>query len=167
VNSCSTRRPDQEFTTVLSNQRCTLRFRYSPTTNRWSFDLRIGDDQVLFGRRVVTGVDLIGSFNFGIGGIFAADFEGKGAQPGRTEIPERPYPHLSHRPCRNRRIACIMRLWLRDISLTFEGDGGTLTIAPDGRGQMLRVQFSVEKGHLGSAEHRDDQDPQPEGRKTG
>jgi hypothetical protein len=43
-----------------------------------------------------------------------------------------------------------MRLWLRDISVTFEGDGGTLTIAPDGRGQMLRVQFSVEKGISGT-----------------
>ena len=81
--------PDQEFTTVLNERRCTLRFRYSPTTNRWNFDLRIGYEQVLFGRRVVTGVDLLGWFNFGIGGIFAADFEGKGAQPGRTEIPER------------------------------------------------------------------------------
>jgi hypothetical protein len=43
-----------------------------------------------------------------------------------------------------------MRLWLRDISLTFEGDGGTLTIAPDGTGKMLRVQFSVEKGLSGT-----------------
>lgn len=81
--------PDQEFTTVLNDRRCTLRFRYNVTTNRWSFDLRIGDDQVIHGRRVVTGVDLLAAFDLGIGGIFAGDFEGKGAEPGRTEIAER------------------------------------------------------------------------------
>jgi hypothetical protein len=81
--------PDQEFTTILNGQRCGLRFRYSPTTDRWNFDLRIADELVLIGRRVVTGVDLVGAFDFGIGGIFAGDFEGKGAAPGRTEIPER------------------------------------------------------------------------------
>lgn len=43
-----------------------------------------------------------------------------------------------------------MRLWLRDIALAFEGDGGSLSIAPDGRGQMLRVQFAVEKGISGT-----------------
>ncbi len=79
--------PDQEFTTILNGQRCTMRFRYSPTTDRWNFDLRIGDVQVLYGRRVVGGTDLIGAFGFGIGSIIAVSFDG--SKPDRRAVPER------------------------------------------------------------------------------
>lgn len=81
--------PDQEFTTILNLQRCTLRFRWNVWVGRWMFDLRIGSRDAVLGRRVVLGVDLIEPFGLGIGGIFAADYEGKGAMPGRTEIAER------------------------------------------------------------------------------
>lgn len=79
--------PDQEFTTILNGQRCTLRFRYSPTTDRWNFDLRIGDEQVLYGRRLVSGTDLLGAFSFGIGSILTLSIDG--SPPDRTAIPTR------------------------------------------------------------------------------
>lgn len=37
------------------------------------------------------------------------------------------------------------RLWLRDLTLSFEGQGGTLVVRRDGRGQMLRVRFDIAK----------------------
>lgn len=81
--------PDQEFSTILAGQRCRLRFRYSPTTERFSFDLDIGDRPALRGRRVVLGVDLLAPFALGIGRIFAAEFEGRGALPTKAAIAER------------------------------------------------------------------------------
>lgn len=38
------------------------------------------------------------------------------------------------------------RLWIRDIVLEFEGRGGTLTVRPGPKGQMLHTTFSVTKG---------------------
>ena len=79
--------PDQEFSTILAGQRCTLRFRYNRTTDRWNFDLRIGDTQAVYGRRVVVGADLLGAFPLGIGSIFAVTVDG--SEPGRDAIPDR------------------------------------------------------------------------------
>jgi hypothetical protein len=80
--------PSQEMTTILDGRRCTLRFRYAPTSDRWSFDLMIGDVEVLTGRRVVTGVDLIAPFNFGIGAIVAVPWV-RGAVADRRALPDR------------------------------------------------------------------------------
>lgn len=78
---------DQKFTTVLSRQRCTFRFRYNPTNDRWTFDLRIGDQDVLFGRRVVPGADLLDPFQLGIGSIIAVPVDTE--VPSRNSFPER------------------------------------------------------------------------------
>jgi len=80
---------DQEFTTLIAGQRCTFRFRYNVTSDRWSFDMKIGETQVITGRRVVLGIDLIKPFCLGVGAIFAVDYEGNGNAPDRTAIPER------------------------------------------------------------------------------
>lgn len=61
---------DQQFGAIMSGRRCTLRLRYNPTTDRWSFDLSIDNLPVLYGRRLVRGVDLLAPFNFGIGALF-------------------------------------------------------------------------------------------------
>jgi hypothetical protein len=74
--------PDQQFGTVVSGKRITLRVRYNPVNDRWSLDLSIDDLPVLYGRRIVTGVDLLAPFNIGIGVIFAASVI-SGAEPGR------------------------------------------------------------------------------------
>lgn len=77
---------DQQFGAILTNRRVTLRLRYNRTTDRWSFDLSIDDLPVLHGRRIVTGIDLLRPFQFGIGVIFAASIL-QGAEPGRDELP--------------------------------------------------------------------------------
>lgn len=59
--------PDQQFGAILQGRRTTIRLRYSPLINRWSFNLAIDDQLVLRPRKIVTGVDLLDPFNFGIG----------------------------------------------------------------------------------------------------
>lgn len=68
--------PDQKFSTVVDGRRVSLRLRYNARTDRWSFDLAIDDAYVLHGRRIVTGVDLLAAFNFGIGMVFALGTKG-------------------------------------------------------------------------------------------
>jgi hypothetical protein len=77
---------DQQFGTIINNQRVTIRLRWNLTSGRWSFDLSIDDLPVLTGRRVVSGIDLLSAFNFGIGAIFALPAVPT-ALPGREELP--------------------------------------------------------------------------------
>lgn len=77
---------DQQFGAILNRRRVTLRLRYNPTTDRWSFDLSIDNLPVLHGKRIVTGVDLLKSFDFGIGQIFAWPAVA-GAVPDRANLP--------------------------------------------------------------------------------
>lgn len=66
--------PNQKFSTVLGGRRVTINLRYVLFLDRWSFDLSIDDDPVIQGRRIVSGIDLISTFNLGIGSIFAFPF---------------------------------------------------------------------------------------------
>lgn len=68
---------DQRFDTLLDGKRIGLRLRYNASTSRWSFDLSISTIPVLHGRRIVTGVDLLKPFDFGLGLIFADSQDGK------------------------------------------------------------------------------------------
>lgn len=43
-----------------------------------------------------------------------------------------------------------MRLWIRDIRVTFEGDAGQLVVAPDPRGRTLRIEFHAVKNLSGT-----------------
>lgn len=63
---------DQQFGTIINGRRVTMRIRNNPTTDRCTFDLSIDDQPVLHGRKIVTGVDLLAPFQFGLGVIFAA-----------------------------------------------------------------------------------------------
>lgn len=77
--------PNQRFSTVIGNKRVTIQLRYSATTDRWSFDLALDDEPLLYGRRVVTGVDLLKPFALGVGAIFAySELE---EAPGRDALP--------------------------------------------------------------------------------
>lgn len=78
--------PDQQFGTIINGRRVTIRLRYNSSNDRWSFDLAIDDKPVLHGRRIVTGIDLLAPFNFGLGVIFAAA-TAPGATPGRQALP--------------------------------------------------------------------------------
>lgn len=63
--------PDQRFSTVINEQRVTLRLWYANFSDRWSMDVSIDGTPVLNGRRLVTGVNLLSEFGFDIGAIFA------------------------------------------------------------------------------------------------
>ena len=76
---------DQQFGSIIESRRVTIRLRWSVTSGRWSFDLAIDDLPVLHGRRVVTGIDLLAPFHFGIGALFALPTVA-GAAPGRDEL---------------------------------------------------------------------------------
>ena len=77
---------DQQFSTIVNNQRCTIRIRYNVWNDRWSFDLSIDDAVVLCGRRIVPGVDLLAPFRFGVGVIFCIP-NTEGAVPDRAALP--------------------------------------------------------------------------------
>lgn len=62
---------DQKFSTIFNGRRVSIRLRFNHVSNRWSFDIAIDGNPVLHGRRIVTGVDLLYPFGFGIGVIFA------------------------------------------------------------------------------------------------
>lgn len=79
---------DQQFSTILNNRRVSFRFRYNPTSDRWSFDLSIDDLPVLMGKRVVLGVNLLATTDFGIGQLFAVPVT-SGAVPNRDSLPAR------------------------------------------------------------------------------
>lgn len=77
---------DQQFATVMDGRRVTIRLRYNVTVDRWSFDLSIDDLPVLHGRRIVTGIDLLAPFAFGIGLFIAAPIK-VGSMPDRDDLP--------------------------------------------------------------------------------
>lgn len=77
---------DQEFGTIINERRVTFRLRYNGTTDRWSFDLSLDDEPVLYGRRIVTGVDLLAPFDFEIG-ILAAGGVSEFDEPDRFNLP--------------------------------------------------------------------------------
>lgn len=76
---------DQQFSAILNGQRVTIRLRYNPRADRWAADVSIDSTPVLHGRRIVTGVDILRPFNFGIGLLFALPEDG--VAPSRDAIP--------------------------------------------------------------------------------
>lgn len=77
---------DQQFGTILNNRRVTIRLRYNPSSDRWSLDMSIDDLPVLHGKRIVLGVDLLASFDFDVGKIFAIAVT-PDALPNRGSLP--------------------------------------------------------------------------------
>lgn len=77
---------DQQFGLIIDNRRVTMRVRYNVTSDRWSFDLSVDDLPVIHGRRIVTGVDLLGPFALGLGAIFAIS-TAAGDDPDRDALP--------------------------------------------------------------------------------
>lgn len=76
---------DQQFGCVMNNRRVTMRLRYNPTTERWSFDLSLDDSPVLYAYRITLGTDLFSAFEFDIGRLYAVPLVA-GAQPNRTGL---------------------------------------------------------------------------------
>ena len=78
--------PRQKFSVLLGRNRVTFEIWYSITSDRWSMDVAIDGAPVLHGRKIVTGVDLLAPFNFGIGILFALP-EVAGSRPNRASLP--------------------------------------------------------------------------------
>lgn len=77
---------DQQFSTVINNQRVTIRLWYSGFNDRWSADISIDGAPVLHGRRIVTGSNLLAAYDFELGVLFA--HSNKNYEPGRDQLPE-------------------------------------------------------------------------------
>ncbi|TQI72896.1 hypothetical protein FHT98_0616 [Bosea sp. AK1] len=78
---------DQEFTCSLNDKRCRFRVMFNEWSGRWTFALWIQDVLVLTGRRIVTGVDLVGPFHFGIGKIVCMHWDQGNLEPDRENLP--------------------------------------------------------------------------------
>lgn len=78
---------DQQFATLLENRRVSFRLRYSEESDRWSFDLSVDDTPVLYGVRIVTGVDLLAPYNLGLGILFALPSPEEDLPPNRANLP--------------------------------------------------------------------------------
>lgn len=79
--------PFQTLETVMGGKAVRLRLAHNTVTDRWSFDLWIAGVLVLSGRRLVKAADMLKPFGFGIGKLVVVDWDGTGAEPGRSELP--------------------------------------------------------------------------------
>lgn len=77
---------DQRFSTVVNNQRVTIRVWYATFNDRWSIDISIDGDPVLHGRKVVLNSDMLAAFDFQIGVMFA--HSDQHFDPGRVQLPD-------------------------------------------------------------------------------
>lgn len=78
---------DQLFSTILNDQRVTIRLRYNEKSDRWSFDLSVDDLPVLLGVRIVTETDLLDPYNLGLGVLFAVPSNSEPLVPDRANLP--------------------------------------------------------------------------------
>lgn len=78
---------DQLFGAILNNKRATMRLRYNPSSERWSLDLSIDDEPVLYGYRLTVGIDILRSFNFDLGKLVLIPFS-ETTKPDRTALPD-------------------------------------------------------------------------------
>lgn len=70
--------PLQTLAIVLNSRRCTLTFRWNKMIDRWSLDLDIDSVPALTGKRLVPYNDVLGPFDFDLGGLFVGDYAGNG-----------------------------------------------------------------------------------------
>jgi hypothetical protein len=79
--------PSQSFSTTLAGKRVAIDLDWNETSGRWYFALSVDDVLKVAGRRIIMGVDLLAPFQLRMGALIAVDWEGRGASPGRQELP--------------------------------------------------------------------------------
>jgi len=79
--------PWQRLETYLSDTAVSIELWWNETSARWSMSLEIAGTLVLSGKRLVTGVNLLAPYEFGIGSFYVVDYEGLGGAPGRDSLP--------------------------------------------------------------------------------
>jgi len=75
-----TSEPGQRYSFAMGDRKVTISFRYNLAINRFTFSLSIDEAEVLSGRRLVTNVDLLKPFAFGVGALIAYDPDGRGRE---------------------------------------------------------------------------------------
>ena len=78
--------PDQQLSIRTEDRRLTLRLRLNPLNDRWSFDMAVDDDWVIFGRRIVPGTDLLAAFDDLSVGMILAHETSPTAEPNRAGL---------------------------------------------------------------------------------
>lgn len=78
--------PDQQFSILAGSRRITMRLRFNPTTQRWTFDLARDNAWILRGRRIVTGVDLMRGTGIEDVGVIFAHIDKPNAVPDRAGL---------------------------------------------------------------------------------
>lgn len=73
--------PGQMFSTVTNGQKITIRLRYNTATERFSMDLAIDEVPALTGVKLVSNVDFLEPFDFGIGKLFVAGVRDAETEP--------------------------------------------------------------------------------------
>ena len=77
--------PDQRMSVVLDGRRVTLRFWFNVSDQLWYFDMALDDQPVMYGRRIVTGRNLLSRVGLG-GRLFAYVYAGGDGQPGLEDF---------------------------------------------------------------------------------
>lgn len=72
--------PSQTFSVRYAGQSLRVAVRYNNFQDRWAFDLAVAETPKVAGRKIVTGVDLLGAYALGFG-LYAL-----GETPGRDSF---------------------------------------------------------------------------------
>lgn len=87
--------PWQRLSTVLADSAVVLELFWNTFAKRWSLSVEREGVYLIQGRRLVPGTDLLAGYDLGLGRLFLVDWEGKGADPGRAELPSGQYRLIS------------------------------------------------------------------------
>ncbi len=79
----------QVFSMILETRKVTIRLVYIALLDRWTIDLDRDEVTILSGQRLVTGIDMLGAYNFKLGALFCIAGDGPGDDPGRNDFEER------------------------------------------------------------------------------
>ena len=62
---------DQEHSILVDTKRMTIRFWFNSEIERWHFDVSSDGDPILYGRKLVVGIDLLEGLSIDVGLLFA------------------------------------------------------------------------------------------------
>lgn len=79
--------PRQQMSTVLAGVAVEIELFWNETVGRWAMSISRDGIPLVQGRRLVAGVDLLRGYALGLGKLMIFDWEGKGGEPGRRELP--------------------------------------------------------------------------------
>mgnify|MGYP000439282770 CR=1 FL=1 len=78
--------PRQRLSVQLGGEACEMRVRYGVLVDAWTFDLSIAGVDVLRGRRIVLGTDLLRAHALRLGSLVAVATDAPGSDPAEGDI---------------------------------------------------------------------------------